>query len=131
MDAVPNLPSCFRLLLVPALLATAWSGLPELFVVGLRPLVAHRCRGFRAGLTVAIPSPIALSPAMMSNGVFRFFFTNTPGANSTMLSTTNVSLPLNNRTALGSLVEISPGQFRFTHSKATTNEQHFYCVRAP
>ncbi len=84
-----------------------------------------------AVLTVAIPSPIALSSATMSNGVFRFFFTNTPGANFTVLSTTNVSLPLSNWTALGSLVEFLPGQFRFTHSNATTNQQRFYCVRAP
>ena len=84
-----------------------------------------------AVLTVALPSPIALSSATMSNGVFRFSFTNTPGANFTVLSTTNVSLPLSNWTALGSLAEISPGQFQFTHSKATTNQQRFYCVRAP
>ena len=35
MGALPNLLSCFRLLLVPVLLALAWSGCSKLFVVAL------------------------------------------------------------------------------------------------
>ncbi len=85
-----------------------------------------------AVLTVVFPSfPIELSSAAVSNGVFNFSFTNTPGANFTVLTTTNVSLPLSNWTALGGLAEIAPGLFQFTDPQAATNEQRFYCVRAP
>jgi uncharacterized delta-60 repeat protein len=84
-----------------------------------------------AVLTVVMVSPITLSSAAVSNGVFNFSFTNTPGASFTVLTTTNVSQPLSNWTTLGCLTEISPGQFQFTDPQATTNQQRFYCVRAP
>ncbi len=84
-----------------------------------------------AVLTVVVASPITLSSATVSDGVFNFSFTNTPGASFTVLTTTNVGLPLSNWTVLGGLVEISPGQFKFTDPQATTNQQRFYCVRTP
>ncbi len=84
-----------------------------------------------AVLTVVALSPITLSSAVVSNSVFNFSFTNTPGANFTVLTSTNVSLPLINWTVLGGLAEISPGQFQFTDPQVTTNQQRFYCVRAP
>jgi hypothetical protein len=47
------------------------------------------------------------------------------------LASTNVALPLSNWTALGGVVEISPGQFQFMDAQATNGVRRFYAVRAP
>jgi streptogramin lyase len=68
---------------------------------------------------------------MLSNGVIQFSFTNNPGAFFTVLSATNLSLPLSNWTDVGSPTNVGSGVFRFT-SQPTTNEPHcFYTLRSP
>jgi hypothetical protein len=67
----------------------------------------------------------------LTNGVFQFVFTNTPGATFGVVVATNPALPLINWTALGGVLEISPGQFQFTDLLATNFSQRFYAVRAP
>lgn len=88
-----------------------------------------------AELFVVTPSPslpIVLTGAtMMPGGAFRFGFTNTPGATFSAWSTTNVSLPLNNWTALGAVTEVSPGRFQFTDAQAATAPRQFYRVSSP
>jgi hypothetical protein len=48
-----------------------------------------------------------------------------------VLATTNLSLPLSNWTALGGVVEISPGQFQFTDPQAANGGRRFYRTFAP
>ena len=54
-----------------------------------------------------------------------------PGALFGVLTTTNPALPLTNWTALGGIVEISPGNFQFIDAQPTTNSGRFYLLRAP
>jgi len=78
------------------------------------------------------PTPIFLNQVTkLSNGSFRFGFTNTPGASFTVFATTNVSLPFSLWTATGSATETSPGQFQFSSSLAANGTTHFYRVRSP
>ena len=65
------------------------------------------------------------------NGPFQFSFSNTPGASFTVLTSTNIELPLSNWTVLGPLTEISPGYFQFADPQATNHAQGFYRVRSP
>ncbi|MDB6023229.1 MAG: Fibronectin type domain protein, partial [Pedosphaera sp.] len=88
--------------------------------------------GSVVNVSVPVPLPVTLTGmATPADGGFRFSFTNSPGAVFGVLTTTNVSLPLTNWTALGGVAEISPGQFQFTDLKATNGLQRFYVLRAP
>jgi DNA-binding beta-propeller fold protein YncE len=79
-----------------------------------------------------IGTPPSLSGAqMVGNGVLQFSFTNTPSASFTVLSSTNLSLPLSNWTVVGASIEISPGAFQFTSQPTTNDAQCFYGVRSP
>ena len=84
-----------------------------------------------AVLTVVVPSSITLSSAMLTNRIFYFSFTNTPGASFSVLTTTNLSLPFSNWTTLIGVVEAPPGKFQFTDPQATNSPQRFYRVRSP
>jgi len=77
-------------------------------------------------------SPIQIAAATITSGsAFQLSFSNTPGALFTVVATTNVALPLSNWTVLGSVTEISPGQFQFTDPQATNSPQRLYRVRSP
>jgi streptogramin lyase len=79
----------------------------------------------------AIAVPTLLTGAtILPNGSFQFSFTNTPGATFTVLSSTNVALPLNEWTPAGAPVENPPGQYVFTGA-AATNTQTYYMLRWP
>lgn len=67
----------------------------------------------------------------ISNQMFGLAFTNVPYAAFTVLSSTNVALPLSNWTVAGSPTEPSPGQFRFVDPSTTNTPQQFYTVRSP
>ena len=92
-------------------------------------------------LTFATNSPPVAPPTVTppqlnanlvaTNGVLQITFTNTPGANFTVLCTTNITLPLTNWTPLGAASEISPGQFQFSDPGAITNSERYYRVRSP
>jgi streptogramin lyase len=78
-----------------------------------------------------LPTPQIVSrPQLMGNGVLHFAFTNIPNASFTVLSTADLSLPLNSWTAVGTVTESSPGHYEFTDAQAT-NAQRFYTFRAP
>ena len=81
--------------------------------------------------TTTVPTIRILNPTRLAGGVFQFSFTNTPGAGSTVVSTTNLGLSLPNWTTLGGATEVSPGQFQFTDPQATNNAKRFYRVRSP
>jgi DNA-binding beta-propeller fold protein YncE len=78
-----------------------------------------------------VTPPNLTGAQMLGNGILQFAFTNTPGASFTVVSTTNLSLPFTNWTAVGASTEISPGQFQFTSQPATNDPQRFYGVRSP
>jgi DNA-binding beta-propeller fold protein YncE len=75
--------------------------------------------------------PTLTSAQIMGGGVFQFTFTNTPGATFTVLCTTNLLLPLNEWTVVGSPVIVSPGVFKFTSQPTTNDSQIYYSVRSP
>ncbi|MGD0745840.1 MAG: kelch repeat-containing protein [Verrucomicrobiota bacterium] len=80
----------------------------------------------------ASPGQIVLTNTVkLPGGACRFGFTNTPGLGFTALATTNLALPLNNWMVLGSVTEVSPGQFQFTDLQATNIPRRFYRVRSP
>ena len=80
---------------------------------------------------VATNPPLLTGFGRAGNGGFQFSFTNTPGASFTVLTTTNLSLPLSNWTILGVATESPPGQFSFTDPPGTNTVPHFYRVRSP
>ena len=62
----------------------------------------------------------------------QFTFNNTPDADFTVLTSTNVALPLTDWTVLGEVMQVSPGQYKFTDPQAATNyPRRFYKVRSP
>lgn len=75
--------------------------------------------------------PFLTGARMLGNGVFQFAFSNNQGVSFTVLSTTNVSLPLGNWIVVGAPTNISPGLFQFTTQPTTNNPQRFYRVRSP
>jgi uncharacterized repeat protein (TIGR02543 family) len=74
---------------------------------------------------------ISIDSVFAGSGGFTFSFTHAPGASLTVLCTTNVALPLSNWTVLGSVTEVSAGEYQFTDPQTTTNEQRFYRVSSP
>jgi len=71
-----------------------------------------------------------LSGTRLSDGTFQISFVNTPGITFTVLTSTNLALPLTNWTALGTATEGPAGQFQFIDT-STTNKLRFYDVRSP
>ncbi len=87
--------------------------------------------------TVMVLSPVAppqlTSWSVLANGSFTLAFTNYTGLNFTVLGSTNLALPINSWSNLGTAVE-SPagsGQFQFTDPQAANNIQRYYRVRTP
>jgi len=77
------------------------------------------------------PSPIMLSGKKLAGGAFQLAFTNNPGTLFAVLTTTNVSLPQNKWSALGTAAEISSGQFEFTDPLVADSPQRYYFIRTP
>jgi hypothetical protein len=77
-------------------------------------------------------TPLTLIEAqILVNGVLQFAFTNTPGASFSVLSTTNVSLPLSNWTVVGTASNTAGDVFQFTSQPTTNDVERFYGVRSP
>lgn len=77
------------------------------------------------------PPPTLIGATMMGCGVFQFSLSNISQSTTfTVLSTTNISLPLTNWTVIGAASNISPGLFQFTDRQAT-NPGSYYTVRSP
>jgi len=77
-------------------------------------------------------TPVFLAaPKKLLNGTFQFSFTNTPGTSFTVLTSTNIALPLSSWIVLGAPTEISPGNFQYSDAQATNLPRGFYRVRSP
>ena len=74
--------------------------------------------------------PTLTGAQMLGNGVFQFSFSNTPGATFTVLSTTNLSLPMNYWTVVGAATNTGPSVFTFTTPPTSHGFQTFYTVRS-
>jgi hypothetical protein len=79
-----------------------------------------------------VPAPVLANPQLLGNGLFQFGFTNyTTGVSFTVLTTTNLALPLANWTVLGAPTNLAPGVFQFTTPAPAGEPQRFYCVSSP
>jgi hypothetical protein len=74
---------------------------------------------------------VITSAAKLPDGTFQLVYTNTPYGTNTVLTSTDMTVPLTNWTALGSGTEVLPGQFQFIDSQATNIPQRFYRVSSP
>jgi hypothetical protein len=83
------------------------------------------------GVVGQVVPPQLLNPLVLGDGSFQFGFTNPAGTSFTVLSATNVALPLSNWTALGPPTELSPGQYQFIDPQHTNDAHRFYRVRQP
>jgi hypothetical protein len=71
--------------------------------------------------------PFTLTGAQtLKDGSFQFAFTNIPGAQFGVLSSTNLALPLSSWITASGVMEISSGQYQFTDPQATNGGQRFY-----
>lgn len=76
-------------------------------------------------------TPPSLSGFLLRGDSFRFSFTNAPGLSYTVLSTTDVALPLSQWQILGHPTEAPAGWYQFTDTQLATNLRVFYRVRQP
>ena len=81
--------------------------------------------------TVPVAPIILTNLTVLPDGTFQFGFTNVPGMSFTAYGTTNLALPFANWTRLGSVTEISSGQFQFTDLSGVGNQDRFYRVTSP
>jgi alpha-tubulin suppressor-like RCC1 family protein len=81
---------------------------------------------------VPTASPFKIvEPAKLSNGLFQFSFTNTPGALFTVWTSTNLAPPMSDWLPLGGVMEPSPGWFQFSDAQAASFPERFYRVSSP
>ena len=89
-----------------------------------------------AEMQIANGQPILKNPFLTGSGAsnrqFHFSFTNLAGGSFTVLSSTNLALPLNQWSNSGAAMETPPGsgQFQFTGPQATPAST-FYRIRSP
>jgi DNA-binding beta-propeller fold protein YncE len=84
-----------------------------------------------AVIQAPVTPPVLTGLTILNSGAFQFSFSNNQGASFTILTTTNLSLPLTNWTVLGALSNNGSGQYQFTDLTATNSSQRFYRVRSP
>ena len=80
---------------------------------------------------------VPLDPITLTNigfqldASFQFSFTNVPGMNFTVYSSTDLLVPVANWTRVGNAQEVSSGQFQFNDPAALSNPAKFYRVTSP
>jgi len=104
-------------------------------------LVGRNSAGTTLGADMSFTTaPPAANPFTLSGseplgvggkGSFQLRFTNISGLSFTVLTSTNLQLPLSNWSVLGTPVETPPGQYQFTDPQSTNHPQSFYRVRSP
>jgi len=81
--------------------------------------------------TIPVVPIILTNLTVLPNGNFQFSFSYASGMSFTAFASTNAAAPLSAWTSLGSVPEISPGQYEFTDLQAAASLQRFYRVRTP
>ncbi|SPE54390.1 hypothetical protein SBV1_1860038 [Verrucomicrobia bacterium] len=78
------------------------------------------------------PAPVLVSAYSAAAREFQFgWAASTPGATFSVLSATNLFLPLSEWTLLGPAKEIAPSQFQFSDPQTTNYPQRFFQVSCP
>jgi DNA-binding beta-propeller fold protein YncE len=75
--------------------------------------------------------PILSSVQMFANGALQFIFANSSSNSFTILSATNLTLPLSNWTVVGIASNTASDVFQFISQSTTNDPQRFYRVRSP
>jgi hypothetical protein len=78
----------------------------------------------------ALP-PILTGSKMLTNGAYQLAFTNNTGATFTVLSSTDLSLPLTYWTVVGTPTNNGSGLFLFTTEPLTDETKRFYRIKSP
>jgi hypothetical protein len=81
-------------------------------------------------ITYLAPS-VLINPKRLGNGNYQFSFTNEPATTFTVLTSTNLTAPVAQWTAIGNPVESPAGTYQFTDSTGTNNIQRYYRVTSP
>ena len=79
---------------------------------------------------VASTSPILTGGQFLGNGAFVLSFTSPPGGSFTVLTSTNLLLPLTNWPVAGTASYVGSDLYQFTNPPAPINAQRFFRVRA-
>jgi hypothetical protein len=79
----------------------------------------------------SVTPPTLTGFKILANGAFQLRFANNQGAAFTVLTTTNLLLPLRDWTVLGGLTNNGSDQYQFTDPTATNGGQRFYRVSSP
>ena len=97
-------------------------------------MVASNSLGVVSGADMAFTTPPAPpcigSCSLPGASAFQISFTGATNTSYTVLSATNLALPLSNWTALGTATESASGQYQFTDTTAT-NARQFYRLLWP
>jgi len=83
----------------------------------------------QAGAGVTPPTLTGLQ--VLGGGAVQFSFTNVLNASFTVLSTTNLALPLSNWTVVGAASNLGAGQFQVNLQPPANAPQSFYTIRSP
>jgi len=86
---------------------------------------------FTVDTTLPVVAFHLLNPLALPGGLFRFSFTNLPGAGFRVFGTTNLAVPFSNWILLGAVTDNPPGQFQFTDAHMTNYSRRFYRVSSP
>jgi VCBS repeat-containing protein len=88
--------------------------------------------GQDATVTLPVIPPFQCTVTTTSpGGNMQLSLSSVSGASFTVLSSTNVAMSVDNWTVLGSMTEMSPGQYQFIDPQPSTNPQCYYRVRSP
>ena len=75
--------------------------------------------------------PVLTSAVMLADGALQLSYSNSQLAPLTVVSATNLSLPLSDWCVVGSLSNIAPGVFQFTSQPMTNDLQRYFLIRSP
>jgi len=111
-------------------------------ISGLQPNATYHFRAIAANsfgtilgndlsfVTSPVNPPQLGSVQILGNGDFKFSFTNSPGVSFSVLTSTNVALPVNQWQIIGAPSESPAGQYQFIDTPAI-NTQRYYLIRQP
>lgn len=94
--------------------------------------IDHRVSFFDLQINAIPQPPILITDATkLANQSFRVSFMHKPGGPYRVQGTSNLVPGSNDWTTLGSVTEVSPGQYQFDDLQTTNGGQRFYRIRCP